>query len=531
MRPDWHILIVEDDPAQRRLLELALACRGRMPFVHVAGNLADFIAAIDGREFDCVVMDYQLSDCTAVEMLTELRRRHPNCPTIVVSASVDQRIAVVSFRNGGNDFLSKQEALRPGILLHRVRSVIHSSRRLARDRRHYQRRIRRYSARSEVDPLTGLHNRRYVETALHSGRRNQRDRRDGLSLFMIDLDHFKQINDEYGHQAGDGVLKLVADQIKVSLMPGDVACRYGGEEFVVIRPNCPLANAVAWAECLRKRIERLNGSNHSLRGPVTVSIGVTTCLASQFDEPQFGEADAALYLAKSTGRNRVRTWQMAHWTAVFKTLYPVPATPEEKLTRLIQTTGSSLGQTQRHDLAVHGRDVASLSRAIAESMGLSRLLTDSVRRAGLLHDLGKIIIPEPVLGKQQELTDAEWRLISRYADEGADLARQLGADAVTSEMIRLHHRSFNSLSDQKGDVSLGASITAVSDTFCAITSDRPYRPAQSRTAALRVLLHGKSWRFDPCAVVAARNVITDRAYHSMMPPERRRHDTWDAAST
>lgn len=153
------------------------------------------------------------------------------------------------------------------------------------------------------DPLTGLYNRRYMEDAL--SRFSNLAERGGtpLSIVMIDLDHFKKLNDEFGHAVGDAVLREAAAQIMGALRTSDVACRYGGEELIVILPECGLSEAVAKAELLRERIEALSATHDA---PISASFGVAALPENaRLTADLLGLADAALYQAKGAGRNRV----------------------------------------------------------------------------------------------------------------------------------------------------------------------------------------------------------------------------------
>ena len=153
------------------------------------------------------------------------------------------------------------------------------------------------------DPLTGLYNRRYMEDVLERYA-NLADRNESpLSIVMIDLDHFKRLNDELGHAVGDAVLCEVAAAIVGSIRPCDVACRYGGEELVLLLPDCGLAEATAKAEMIRARIERLS-ENHGTR--ISASFGIATIpQTSSKPESALADADAAMYRAKAEGRNRL----------------------------------------------------------------------------------------------------------------------------------------------------------------------------------------------------------------------------------
>lgn len=153
------------------------------------------------------------------------------------------------------------------------------------------------------DPLTGLYNRRYMEDALD--RFASMADRDGspLTALMIDLDHFKRLNDEHGHALGDAILSETAATIINNIRPSDVACRYGGEELVVLMPDCPLEMGLARAETLRQEIERISAKYAS---PVSASFGVAACPETSRRIADLLQcADAALYQAKEQGRNRV----------------------------------------------------------------------------------------------------------------------------------------------------------------------------------------------------------------------------------
>lgn len=157
------------------------------------------------------------------------------------------------------------------------------------------------------DGLTGLYNRRYLERALEA--EFSRVRRYGglLSVLLFDIDHFKKVNDGYGHQAGDAVLKAIAARLREVLRQSDIAGRYGGEEFTVLLPNTELDGAVIFAERLREVIAAEPVVTKAGSVPVTISIGVSELRAeTPSHEKLVHEADMALYRAKDAGRNCVK---------------------------------------------------------------------------------------------------------------------------------------------------------------------------------------------------------------------------------
>jgi len=161
---------------------------------------------------------------------------------------------------------------------------------------------------AQIDSLTGLSNRRQFEETLRREWNRARRSGDGLALLMIDIDHFKQLNDKFGHQTGDVSLRAVAQALASSATrASDVVARYGGEEFAVVLPSITADGACIIAETMRIAVERLQLISQAPNGQVTVSIGVGFVQPHAMDDSStlIAAADAALYEAKHAGRNRV----------------------------------------------------------------------------------------------------------------------------------------------------------------------------------------------------------------------------------
>ena len=168
--------------------------------------------------------------------------------------------------------------------------------------------LKQYQFQARVDALSGLFNRRWLDSMLPRQMHRSRVSRNPLSLVMIDIDHFKRYNDQHGHIGGDSAIRTVATTISDSIRPTDMAARYGGEEFILILPRCPLNSAEVVAERVRQAVEKapVKISDEEMLPPVSISLGVAE-LRDEFSVEDFIQsADAALYRAKEAGRNRVQ---------------------------------------------------------------------------------------------------------------------------------------------------------------------------------------------------------------------------------
>jgi diguanylate cyclase (GGDEF)-like protein len=156
-----------------------------------------------------------------------------------------------------------------------------------------------------TDPLTGIYNRRYLELYMEKIIPLSQEQEQTMTLIMFDIDHFKKINDTYGHHAGDMVLQKIVRVIKGVIRHSDVFVRIGGEEFIILLPNCSLEHGIKLAERIRKTVENTKFIYKGIRIFVTISIGVTEYTEGQDLEKFLEKADQALYQAKEMGRNKV----------------------------------------------------------------------------------------------------------------------------------------------------------------------------------------------------------------------------------
>jgi two-component system cell cycle response regulator len=255
-------------------------------------------------DYDLVIVSLTLEKFDGLRLCSQLRslERTRNIPVLAIAESEDNSRMIRGLEIGVNDFL--QRPIDRNELLARVRTQIRKKRYTERLRDNVQLSIEM----AITDALTGLYNRRYMESHLATLMDQAAARGKPLALLVLDIDHFKAVNDGHGHDAGDDVLREFALRMRKSIRGLDLACRYGGEEFVIVMPETDMAVATAVAERLRRRIASEPFSIQQGAGSieVTISIGIAT-LDPSIDNGAsiLKRADQALYRAKHAGRNRV----------------------------------------------------------------------------------------------------------------------------------------------------------------------------------------------------------------------------------
>jgi two-component system, cell cycle response regulator len=298
---DGRVLVVDDRKTSYERLGTMLA-KEQTVDVEPDPNEALFRAA-DGN-YDLMIVSLGLQNFDALRLCSQVRslERTRNVPILAIAEAEDNMRLMRGLEIGVNDYLMRP--IDKNELLARVRTQVR--------RKRYTERLRdtmQMSIEAAItDALTGLHNRRYMESHLATLVEQAASRGKPLSLLVLDIDYFKSVNDTYGHDAGDDVLREFALRVKKSIRGIDLACRLGGEEFVVVMPETDMAVAGMVAERLRRRIASEGFAiDHGARTvEVTISIGLAA-LASASDDAAaiIKRADQALYRAKRDGRNRV----------------------------------------------------------------------------------------------------------------------------------------------------------------------------------------------------------------------------------
>ncbi len=392
-----------------------------------------------------------------------------------------------------------------------------------------------------VDRLTSVANRTSLLASLFSEVERASRYERPLSVAFVDIDHFKAVNDTYGHGVGDVVLRGVAQVISANLRASDMIGRYGGEEFMLILTETDVEEGAVLAEKLRVLVQR---ETFAVEGnpelSVTISIGLAGGSGQQLRmDALVRDADAAMYSAKSLGRNQ---------TYIFEE-------PDDDA-RVPRAPISSAGRARAVEIGQQARDAATMALTsvlsplphyrgqpsaliativvnLGRQLQLSPTEIDRLRVAALLHDVGKIAVPEEILEKPAALTSAEWQTVVQHPRIGQVILEQAAALKDAVPIILHHHERYAGHGYPYGlranEIPLGARIVAVADAYDAMVNDRPYKRAMSHDQAIAELRRHAGTQFDPelvelfCDLYAANAPEPDTTVLAMTAANQAHH--------
>ena len=288
-----RILVVEDNPVTSEVLQRRLTERGYQ--IELAGDGEAALEAVRAGSFDLVLLDIMLPEMDGLQVLAEVRRDHQasDLPVVVLTVKEASEDVVEALRLGANDYVTKTVDFT--IILARIETQLSLRRITAK--------VRELAVR---DPLTSLFNRRGFYELAEKEESRARRYKTPLHALVIDIDHFKAVNDIHGHEIGDRVLVQVAWRLRGELRASDIIGRWGGEEFVVLLPGIAAEGALRTAERLRAVVEAAPVEAGGKSVTCTVSVGVASYDNSCANlSDLLGHGDRALYAAKEAGRNRV----------------------------------------------------------------------------------------------------------------------------------------------------------------------------------------------------------------------------------
>ncbi len=358
-----------------------------------------------------------------------------------------------------------------------------------------------------TDSLTDLYN--HLEFHKRIGEELERTRRYGkmFSLLMLDIDHFKLMNDTFGHPVGDGVLKETAKVIRKCIRTCDLAFRYGGEEFAVILPETGLKSAKLTAERIRKEIAwtPLDIPEDDCKR-ITISIGVSTYPQDADQrEDLISAADQALYAAKRDGRDNVKLYSEVLKKVINKepiALDEYLSDPEMKTLRDI----ASVVDAKSPYMAGHTEGVLRYAMFFAESLNLQDIEKKNLEFASLLHNIGTVSLPSKLLNKPGPLTPEERKVIHSHPGVAQLLIKQSEQFQQVLPAILYHHERYDGKGYPNGlkgeEIPYLARMLCIVDSYFAMISVRSYRPRMTKAEAIEELRQNAGSQFDPEMVKA-----------------------------
>ncbi len=386
---------------------------------------------------------------------------------------------------------------------------------------------------SMKDPLTGCLNRRAFFELFESEWSGSKRHGYELSCIMLDIDFFKKINDNYGHSKGDEVLRVVPQVIRENIRKTDLVCRYGGEEFCLLMPHTDIAAAAIVAEKIRLKVEESNpGEIHT-----TMSIGISSAI---FDpkSPQdlIDQADKALYFSKANGRNQHTRWdeipedmeivsenqkkeEPKHFSGstTISTLTDIPFQAVNALITALEQRDAMIG--------MHSRRVADLCVAIARDI-MDHIDLYILEVAALLHDIGKIGVPDSILTKSTELSKTELATINYHMKNGAKILENAFHSSELTGIIKYNGAWFGGTPGYEElpvgeNIPLRSRIIYVATAYDSMITDSVYRQSKTPQEAIAELKENSPKQFDPWVVSRLEEIISarreERAY--MIPDE------------
>ncbi len=387
--------------------------------------------------------------------------------------------------------------------LHQQIDTLNSSLQLANER---------LTLLATTDPLTEILNHRMVLETLNVTIADYAEHGRPCSLLFFDLDHFKAINDGFGHATGDKVLQQLAQIATQTLGKRGTLGRWGGEEFIAILPEMHEHAALELAEELRAAVAshafQVGGGLH-----VTCSVGVATMPTHGATSTQLLEAaDRAMFFAKKLGRNQVRrAGEVVE--AAREDGGPGDATSRDSdMLQGVVTAIATLVESRDGYTGEHLLRVSQLTFQVATALGLASEEARMIEIAARLHDIGKVAIPDAILNKRQKLTPDEQVIMRSHTVVGGTILSHIPSLRGIVPIVRGHHERWNGSGYPDGikgeNIPLGARIITVVDAYDAMTSDRPYRAAHTTQWALDELHRNAGSQFDPDIVQALQQLLS-----------------------
>ncbi len=374
--------------------------------------------------------------------------------------------------------------------------------------------IKRLEWLANIDGVTGVFNHRYFQSKLEEEVVTAGEKNSTLGMIMIDLDNFKKFNDNFGHKAGDLLLSKTSEIFMNETREKDIVCRYGGDEFAILLPDADAESILLVIERIRKAFCNMTGVEERFTLPDKVTLSAGYSLYPDFARSKddlIMQADSALYQAKNMGRNNVQLYRDIFADIKFF------LDSDEQLFGGLRALLGTVSAKDKYTLG-HSERVMDYAVMIGRAMGLTGERIRLLKIAALLHDIGKVEIPESVLNKSGPLTKEDINLLQKHPGYSVDILEPLSNIDRIIDSIKYHHERYDGKGYPSGikgnDIPLEARILCVADSFDAMLSDRPYRKGMKIDVVVAELEKNSGTQFDPYAVQAFLSTLS--ANHTIM---------------
>jgi diguanylate cyclase (GGDEF)-like protein/putative nucleotidyltransferase with HDIG domain len=361
---------------------------------------------------------------------------------------------------------------------------------------------------TNTDYLTSVYNHKYYFESINN---KIAEGHKQISIMFCDIDKFKSANDRYGHEVGDFLLKEIANIIKAEVKDRGIVFRYGGEEFVVMMCDYTSEEALIEAEKIRKSIAKSQElQKYADYFPITISIGIASYPRHAIDaEGLINKSDTAMYYSKQSGRNQCNIYN--------KNMNVFLKDGNEEINKeLLMDSVLAIAEAvdaKDQYTGEHSKMVSKYSMLLAEKLGLTESEKSKLRIGALLHDCGKIGVPDNIINKPEKLSDEEFTTIKGHTLLGYNIIKHMTNDEDIIDCVRSHHERWDGKGYPDGlsgnSINLFARIVGIADVYHAMTSDRPYRKSLTKEKAIDEFIRGKGTQFDPKLVEICVEVIKD----------------------
>lgn len=353
---------------------------------------------------------------------------------------------------------------------------------------------------ARTDEMTGLLNRKYFYEVLN--REFEKSKESSLALAMLNVDDFKLYNQLYGVKEGDLCLKRIADIIQCSVGESGYTARYSGKEFAILLPGYDIFSARNLVKNICQQIYQMNNQNQDYKlKAITVSAGVSAApYGARSVKELMDNVDLAVYHVKHRGKNGVQVFDTAFQNIQEKESSPDHVNIYKEYEATIYALTAAIDAKDHYTFS-HSNSVAYYATELAKALGMNGGVVEIVRQAALLHDVGKIGIPEDILNKAGRLTEEEYEVIKGHVEASIGIIRHLPSLDYVIPAVMGHHERY----DGKGyprriageDIPATARILCIADSFDAMTSKRSYKKAYAVETAQEILLENAGTQFDP----------------------------------